>query len=53
MQHARFGLLLLAVVLLAAATVIGIAAMPAQARLWLIPLLMLAAVAVRALGWRS
>ncbi len=50
MPPARFVLLLLAVLLFAAVTVLMLMALPSQLRPWLVPVLLIAAVGVRALG---
>ncbi|WP_413875501.1 hypothetical protein [Albidovulum sp.] len=47
---ARFALIVLAVLVLGAATVFLLMALPADLRPWLIPVLMVAALAWRALG---
>lgn len=53
MPPSRLALILLAVLVLAAATVLLLIALPPDIRTWLIPILMIAAIALRAArGWR-
>lgn len=48
MPPSRLALILLAVLVLAAATVLLLIALPPDIRIWLIPILMIAAIALRA-----
>lgn len=50
MSLAQLALVLVAVILLAGVTVLAMIALPPQVRLWLIPILLIAAVALRL--WR-
>lgn len=50
MSPARLALIVLAVLVLGAATVLLMMALPADVRPWLIPILMVAALAWRAFG---
>ena len=52
MPPARFALLILAVIAAGGVTVLVLSALPPTAALWLIPILMVAAIALRSLGWR-